>query len=67
MDKIWKSRRLKQVAGQVWRGFIVDECPDEKERVRQERISNIMQNVVLLEAMRRWKIETEGNRTNSRL
>jgi hypothetical protein len=44
-----------------WRNFIADECPDEKERIRRERINNIMQNVVLLEAMRRWKIESESH------
>ena len=44
----------------VWRNHIVDECPDEKERIRRERINNIMQNVVLLEAMRRWEVRTRG-------
>ncbi len=66
MDKFWRPKRLKQVATRFWRDFIADECPDEKERVRQERIRNIMHNVVLLEAMRRWKIECESHRTNSR-
>jgi hypothetical protein len=43
-----------------WRNLVADERPDEKERIRRERIDNIMQNVVLLEAMRRWEVETRG-------
>ncbi len=66
MAKIWRPKRLKQAAARFWRAFIVDECPDDKERVRQERISNIMHNVVLLEAMRRWQIKSERHETDSR-
>lgn len=50
----WAVRR---VVGRLWRKFVVDEDPGEKERVRQRRIDNIMHNAVLLEAMRRWKLE----------
>jgi hypothetical protein len=53
----WATRR-KQVLRKFWRAFIADECPHEKERIRRDRINNIMQNVVLLEAMRRWEIES---------
>jgi len=61
MDRIRTAVRLKQIMRKFWRNFIADECPDEKERIRRERINNIMQNVVLLEAMRRWKIESESH------
>jgi hypothetical protein len=37
----------------------VDECPDEKERRRRQRIGNILHDAILLEAMRRWRIESE--------
>ena len=57
MNAIRRAVRRKQVLRKFWRAFIADECPDEKERIRRERINNIMQNVVLLEAMRRWEIE----------
>ncbi len=43
--------------GRLWRKFVVDEEPGERERVRQKRIDNIMHDVVLLEAMRRWELE----------
>ncbi len=49
--------RVKQAVGRLWRRFIADECPSEKERIRQQRIDNIMHNVVLTEAMRRWQLE----------
>ena len=61
MDKIRRPVRLKQVLRKFWRNHVADECPDEKERIRGERINNIMQNVVLLEAMRRWEVETRGH------
>src|SRR6516225_9979535 len=61
MDKIRRPVRLKQVLRIFWRNHVADECPDEKERIRRERINNIMQNVVLLEAMRRWEVETRGH------
>jgi hypothetical protein len=51
--------RLKRILKKVCRKFIADQCPDEKDRIRRERIDNIMLNVVLLEAMRRWKMESE--------
>ncbi len=48
----------KNVVGKYWRRYIVDECPDEKwERIRRERIANIMMGVVALEAARQWEIE----------
>jgi hypothetical protein len=50
-------RCFKQAFNQLWRKFIADECPDAKERLRQKRIGNIMHDVVLLEAMRRWELE----------
>ena len=56
MNAISRAVRQKQVFRKFWRAFIADECPDEKERIRRERINNIMQNVLLLEAMRRWEI-----------
>ncbi len=58
MNAIRRPARGKQVLRKFWRAFIADECPDEKERIRRERINNIMQNVVLLEAMRRWEIKS---------
>lgn len=58
MNAIRRAVRRKQVLRKFWRAFIADECPDEKERIRRERINNVMQNVVLLEAMRRWEIES---------
>jgi hypothetical protein len=58
MNAIRRAVQRKQVLKKFWRAFISDECPDEKERIRRERINNIMQNVVLLEAMRRWEIES---------
>jgi hypothetical protein len=61
MDKFRRPVRLKQVLRKFWRNYVADECPDEKERIRRERINNIMQNVVLLEAMRRWEVETRGH------
>jgi hypothetical protein len=48
---------LRRVMGRLWRKFVVDEEHSEKELVRQKRIDNIMHDVVLLEAMRRWKLE----------
>jgi hypothetical protein len=60
MDKTRRPFRLKQVLRKFWRSHVADECPDERERIRRERINNIMQNVVLLEAMRRWEVETRG-------
>jgi hypothetical protein len=41
----------------LWRRFVADEDPREKERARQRRIDTIMHDVVLLEAMRRWELE----------
>ncbi len=61
MDRFWRPRRLKRILRKFWRDFIADECPDEKERVRAERIRNIVHDVVLLEAMHRWKIESESH------
>ncbi len=60
MDKIRRPVSLKQTLKRFWRKHIADQCPDDKERIRRERINNIMQNVVLLEAMRRWETETRG-------
>ena len=44
-----------------WRSqLIVDECPEEKqERIRKERIDNILINVAAREALRRWSLERE--------
>ncbi len=58
MNRVRRAVRPKEVLRKFWRHFIVDECPDEKERIRRERINNIMQSVVLLEAMRRWEIQS---------
>ncbi len=58
MNAITRAVRRKRILRKFWREFIADECPEEEERIRRERINNIMQNVVLLEAMRRWEIET---------
>jgi hypothetical protein len=60
MNAITRVVRRKQVLRKFWRAFIADECPVEKERIRRERINNIMQNVILLEAMRRWEIESRS-------
>ena len=54
-------RRFKQAFGRLWRKFVVDESPDEKERARRKRIDNIMHDVVMLEAMRRWQAETKDH------
>ncbi len=51
--------RVKRAVGRIWRKFIADEQPDEKERLRQKRIDNILHDVVLMEAMRRWELETK--------
>ncbi len=51
---------VRRVMGRLWRKFVVAEDPREKERVRQKRIDNIMHDVVLLEAMRRWQFEHKG-------
>ena len=61
MGKGAKAACLKRILKKLWRKFIVDQCPDEKVRIRRERIDNIMLNVVLLEAMRRWKMESESH------
>lgn len=53
-------QRLNRAVGRLWRKFLVDECPDEKERKRSRRIENIMHDVVLLEAMRRWELENKN-------
>jgi hypothetical protein len=58
MNATRRAVRRKQVLRKFWRAFIADAGPDEKERIRRERINNIMHNVVLLEAMRRWEIES---------
>jgi len=41
----------------LWRRFVTDEDPREREHARQKRIDSIMHDVVLLEAMRRWQEE----------
>jgi hypothetical protein len=50
--------RAMRAAGKLWRQFLADEDPAEKERIRRRRIDNIMHNVILMEAMRRWELET---------
>jgi hypothetical protein len=52
-------RQVKRVLGRLWRKFITDENPGEKKRARQKRIDNIMHDVVLIEAMRRWELENK--------
>jgi len=54
-------RRFKQAVRRLWRKFVSDENPDDKERLRQRRIDNIMHDVVLMEAMRRWELETKDH------
>ncbi len=61
MDKITRPVRLKQILRKFWRNHVSDQCPDDKERIRRERINNIMQNVLLLEAMRQWEIGSRGH------
>jgi hypothetical protein len=56
--KIW-IESLKRFAGRSWRRYIVDECPDEKEQRRRQRIDNIMHDVILLEAVRRQRIDAK--------
>jgi hypothetical protein len=56
--KFW-IKSLKRSAGRYWRKYVADECPDEKERRQRQRIDNIMHDVILLEAMRRWRDESE--------
>ena len=51
--------RVKQAAGWLWRKLIVDEEPAQNERIRRRRIDNIMHNVILIEAMRRWELESK--------
>jgi len=63
--KRFRTQRLKQVFGKLWRKFLVDECPDDKaERLRRKRINNIMHDVILLETMRRWALENEKSRVS---
>ncbi len=65
MRKRFRTQRLKQVLGRLWRKFVVDECPHgEAERLRRKRIDNIMHDVILLEAMRRWELENEKSRVS---
>jgi len=61
----FRSKRLRQAFGNLWRKYVVDECPDDRaERLREKRIGNIMHDVVLLEAMRRWELENEKSRVS---
>ena len=53
--------RVKGAVDRIWRKFIADENPDEKQRKRQKQIDNIMHNVVLMEAMRRWELESKAH------
>jgi hypothetical protein len=48
---------VRRAVGRLWRKFIADQDPQDKERTRQRRIDNIMHDVILLEAMRRWQLE----------
>ena len=50
-------RGVRRAVRRLWRKFVADEDPQDKERARQSRIDNIMHDVVLLEAMRRWELE----------
>lgn len=50
-------RSVRRAMGRLWRKFVADEDPRDKERARQRRIDGIMHDVVLLEAMRRWELE----------
>ncbi|MGO9866362.1 MAG: hypothetical protein ACLPJY_01550 [Rhodomicrobium sp.] len=51
-----KSKRFKQFFGRLWSRFVADECPED---VRKKRIANMMHDVILFEAMRRWERETK--------
>jgi hypothetical protein len=50
-------RSVQLALGRLWRKFVADQDPRDKERTRQRRIDNIMHDVILLEAMRRWQLE----------
>jgi hypothetical protein len=52
--------RVKRAAGRFWRKYVADEDSRGKERVRRQRIDNIMHDVVLMEAMRRWEQESKA-------
>jgi hypothetical protein len=52
--------RVRRAAGRFWRKYIADEDPGGEELVRRKRIDNIMHDVVLMEAMRRWEQESKA-------
>jgi hypothetical protein len=49
---------IRRAVGWLWRK-IVDRDPDQKARRRKSRIDNMMHDVVLMEAMRRWELESK--------
>jgi hypothetical protein len=53
------SSGLRRISRKYWRKYIADECPDEREMRRRNRIDTIIHDVTLLEAMRLWSIEVE--------
>jgi hypothetical protein len=53
-------RSVRRAVGRLWRKFVADQDPQDKERARQRRIDSIMHDVILLEAMRRWELENRN-------
>jgi hypothetical protein len=53
--------RVRRAAGWLWRKLIADEDAANKERIRRQRIDNILHDVVLIEAMRRWELESKSH------
>jgi hypothetical protein len=51
------SSGLRRISRKYWRKYIADECPDEKEMRRRNRIDTIIHEVTLLEAMRLWNMD----------
>jgi hypothetical protein len=51
------SSGIRRISRKYWRKYIADECPDEREMRRRNRIDNIIHDVTLLEAMRLWNAE----------
>jgi hypothetical protein len=52
--------RVRRAAGWLWRKLIADEDAAKKDQIRRQRIDNILHNVVLMEAMRRWQQESKS-------
>ncbi len=57
-----RSKWLSRFVAGSWHKVIVNECPDEHERRRRERIANIKLDVAMREAMRQWGLSSENRK-----